>query len=269
MLGFEENTIRLLFFLSTLLLCASLEQCFPRKARVQSRRSRWLANFSLVLINSLVLRLMGPITAISAALYAQAQGWGLLSLWQLPVVLEVFFAVIALDGSIYIQHVLSHKIPLLWRLHRVHHVDRDIDVTTGIRFHPIEVILSMLFKCVVIVLLGAPVFAVFVFEVLLNISPMFNHANIRLPLWLDRYLRMVIVTPDMHRIHHSVVHTETDSNYGFCLSWWDYLCRTYTSEPLHGHEAMTIGLKEHQHEFTVKPLWCLRFPFLSNRREIE
>ena len=262
MISFDDAWLRLSVFIAVLVLCAVLEALFPRRQRSQQRSTRWLTNLGMVFLNSVVLRLMGPVAALSVAAYAQSQGWGLLSWLAIPSVLAVVVAMVLLDFAIYWQHVLSHKIPVLWCLHRVHHADRDIDVTTGIRFHPIEVMLSMVYKCAIVLLLGAPVIAVFLFEVLLNASAMFNHANMRLPLWLDRLLRTAIVTPDMHRVHHSVIEKETNSNYGFCLSIWDRWFGSYIPQPSKGHDAMTIGLQEYQHEKPARILWCLRLPFL-------
>ena len=190
-----------------------------------------------------------------------ANGWGILSWIDWPFWLEVAVAAVLLDMAIYWQHVASHKIPVLWRVHRVHHADRDIDATTGIRFHPVEIVLSMLYKFVVIIALGAPALGVFIFEVLLNGSAMFNHANLKLPAWLDRVLRTLIVTPDMHRVHHSVIHHETDSNYGFNLSIWDRLFGSYIDQPEKGHDGMTIGLNDYQTDNPSRLDWSLLLPF--------
>lgn len=259
----DENQLRLGIFAAVLVLMAILETALPKRERVQRRKSRWLTNLSLVVINSIVLRLMGPVAAIFVADYAIENGWGLLrqSPISLPLLLEITLVVVLLDLSIYVQHVASHRIPVLWRLHKVHHADRDIDVTTGIRFHPIEVSLSMVYKCVIILLLGPLALSVVVFEIILNASAMFNHANIKLPKRLDNILRLFIVTPDMHRVHHSVIPDETNSNYGFFLPIWDRLFKTYISQPKEGHHGMTIGLKEHQTDNPSKLTWIISMPF--------
>ena len=238
----NEAAIRLSVFGGVFAVMALLEMMMPRKDRTQPRATRWFTNVAVVVVDTLTLRLLFPILAVGVAAYSTAQGWGLLNLIDLPFWLEVLIAAVLLDCAIYWQHVASHKIPILWKVHRMHHADRDIDVTTGARFHPVEIVLSMLYKFVVIILLGAPAFAVFIFEVLLNGSAMFNHANWRMPLWADRIVRQLFVTPDMHRVHHSVERPETDSNFGFCLSWWDRLFRTYRQAPQAGHDGMQIGI---------------------------
>ena len=202
-----------------------------------------------------------PVAAIAAAFYAQAHGIGLLNNVAWPEWLKIVVALLALDLAIWAQHLASHKLPLFWRLHQVHHADRDIDVTTAVRFHPVEIALSMLWKIVVVVPLGASPFAVFLFEVILNACAMFNHANIALPAWLDGVLRLFVVTPDMHRVHHSVIRREHNSNYGFNLSLWDRLFRTYTAQPEAGHQGMTIGLTPYQSEAPTRFGWSLWLPF--------
>ena len=203
---------------------------------------RWINNLGLVALNTVLLRLLFPAAAVGIAAFAADQGWGLLNYFQTPAWLAIPAAVIAMDFVIWLQHVMVHAIPLLWRLHRVHHADPDYDVTTGARFHPIEIILSMLIKFATILLLGPPVVAVIIFEVLLNATAMFNHGNVRLPTGIDRVLRWFVVTPDMHRVHHSVEDDETNSNFGFNLPWWDRLFGTYRDQPRGGHEGMTIGI---------------------------
>ncbi len=245
------------------IVCATLEAIFPKKRRTQTRVKRWFSNISIILIDSVVVRLIGQLSAVAVAFYAAEQGWGVFNWLSLPTWLEVILAVALLDLAIYVQHVASHKIPLLWKMHRVHHADRDIDVTTGTRFHPLEIILSMFYKCLIILVLGPSVFAVFLFEVILNASAMFNHSNLRLTAWLDKILRTIIVTPDMHRIHHSVINRETDSNYGFFLSIWDKLFKTYNEQPEQGHDNMVIGLNEYQSDKPSNLIWCLKLPFLK------
>lgn len=261
----SELTLRLGAFVLVLLAMALLELAAPRRRLVQSKLSRWVTNLGMAGLNSLVLKAMAalavPLSAMAAAIYAQAQGWGLLNSIGLPTWLEISAAIVVLDGAIYLQHVASHKIPMLWRLHRVHHADRDFDVTTGIRFHPVEIALSMLYKIVLVVLIGPAPVAVLLFEVILNSCALFNHANLALPRWLDAPLRLILVTPDMHRVHHSVLRREHDTNYGFNLSIWDRLFGTYTSQPEGGHTAMTIGLNEFQTDAPGRLSWSLMLPF--------
>jgi sterol desaturase/sphingolipid hydroxylase (fatty acid hydroxylase superfamily) len=197
-----------------------------------------------VALDTLLVRLLFPTTAVGLALVCEARGWGLLQVMALPAWQTIPLSVVALDLAIYLQHVLFHAVPALWRLHRMHHADQDIDVTTGIRFHPVEILLSMGIKLGVVAALGTPAVAVLVFEVLLNATSMFNHSNVRMPLWLDRILRWVVVTPDMHRVHHSIVRRETNSNFGFNLPWWDRLFGTYRDQPAAGHDDMTIGITQ-------------------------
>jgi sterol desaturase/sphingolipid hydroxylase (fatty acid hydroxylase superfamily) len=218
------------------------ELAAPRRALTLPKAVRWSNNIGLVVFNTALLRLLFPAAAVGMAAFAAQQGWGLLNYLELPFWLAVLVAVIALDFVIWLQHVMVHAIPVLWRLHRVHHADPDYDLTTGARFHPIEIILSMLIKFATIAVLGPPVVAVIIFEVLLNATAMFNHGNVRLPAKVDRVLRWFIVTPDMHRVHHSVEHDETNSNFGFNLPWWDRLFGTYRDQPRGGHEGMTIGI---------------------------
>ena len=256
-----EGVIRFAVFAGVFVLMAVLEAVFPRKDRVLPRAHRWLTNGGFVVIDTLALRLVLPVLAVGMAGIAARNGWGLFNSLALPFWLEVALAFIILDLLIYAQHVATHKIPMLWRLHKVHHADRDIDATTGVRFHPVEIVLSMTYKLLCVVILGAPALAVFLFEVVLNAAALFNHANVRLPSGVDRIARRVIVTPDMHRVHHSVHRQETDSNYGFFLSVWDRMFRTYIAEPRDGHGAMTIGLSDYQDEKPARLLWSLWLPF--------
>ncbi|MDT8321771.1 MAG: sterol desaturase family protein [Xanthomonadales bacterium] len=237
-----ESIIRLGVFLSVFAVMALWELYAPRRALKLSKMMRWGNNLGLVVFNTVLLRLLFPAAAVGMAVFAARQGWGLLNHFEWPFWLALVIAVAALDFVIWLQHVMVHSIPLLWRLHRVHHADPDYDLTTGARFHPLEIILSMLIKFSAIVVLGPPVAAVIVFEVLLNATAMFNHANVRLPAALDRVLRWFVVTPDMHRVHHSVETDEMNSNFGFNLPWWDRLLGTYRAQPRGGHEGMTIGL---------------------------
>ena len=257
----HEAVLRLSVFVSVLVGMGLAEALAPRRARVMARSRRWFANIAIVVTGTIALRLLMPLIAVGAAAIAATRGWGILNVAVLPDWLSFMLAFILLDLAVYGQHVASHKFAPLWALHKVHHADRDFDVTTALRFHPVEILASMAYKIVVVIMLGAPVAAVIVFEVVLNASAMFNHANLRLPLGLDKALRKVIVTPDMHRVHHSVVRVETDSNYGFCLPWWDYLFATYRAQPEAGHDAMTIGLPDYQDEKPASFLWSLWLPF--------
>ncbi len=232
----------------------------PRRPLSQSKAVRWYGNLGIVALNTLVLRAVLPMAPLAVAGLAAERGWGVLNLLDVPAWLAVVLAVIALDFAIYLQHVMFHAVPALWRLHRMHHADLDFDVSTGVRFHPIEVLLSALIKMAVVVVVGAPALAVLVFEVVLNATSMFNHGNVRLPAALDRRLRWGVVTPDMHRVHHSIAAEETNSNFGFNLPWWDRLLGTYRAQPAAGHQGMTIGIEMfrdpgalHLHRMLVQP----------------
>ncbi|HHN67917.1 MAG TPA: sterol desaturase family protein [Thermopetrobacter sp.] len=258
----HELMIRLGFFFGVFAVMALWEAAAPARSLSVPKAKRWLNNLGLVALNSLVLRLLFPAAAVGVAALAEQQGWGALRYWGVPFGLAVVVAVVAMDLIIYLQHVMVHAVPLLWRLHQVHHADLDYDVTTGARFHPLEIILSMLIKFAAIVLLGAPVVAVVIFEVVLNAAAMFNHGNVRLPASLDRFLRVLLVTPDMHRIHHSVEDDEANSNFGFNLSWWDRLFGTYRDQPRAGHRGMTIGIHRYRDPRKVNQLpGMLALPF--------
>ncbi len=239
----HEPAIRLGAFLGILVVMAGWEALAPRRPRSVSRWLRWPSNLGIVVLNTVVLRLAIPVTAIGVAALGEHNGWGVLNLVALPGWMRIVAAVLVLDVAVYFQHAVFHAVPALWRLHRMHHADVDFDVTTGARFHPIEILLSMGLKLAVVAALGAPPIAVLVFEVALNATAMFNHGNVGLPAWLDRMLRWIVVTPDMHRVHHSVVPRETNSNFGFNLPWWDRLFGTYCAEPTGGQAGMTIGLE--------------------------
>lgn len=259
----NELVIRLGVFFGLFLVLASIETLLPRRARVQTRAARWTTNWGLSICNTATLQLVAiavPALAAGAALDAGTNGWGLFNKIAAPFWLEVLLAILIFDFAIWLQHLITHKIPLLWRLHRVHHADRDMDVTTAIRFHPVEIALSMLLKIGLVYALGPSVLGIILFEILLNGTAMFNHANIRLPLPLDRAMRRVLVTPDMHRVHHSVHRHEHDSNYGFSLSIWDRLFGTYIGQPAEGHDAMTVGL-HWQDDRPAKLGWVLALPF--------
>jgi sterol desaturase/sphingolipid hydroxylase (fatty acid hydroxylase superfamily) len=238
----SEQLFRFGSFLVVFAALALWEWLAPRRDRAFPRRARWPHNAGLLFVDVIVLRVVAPGAAIAVALAGEARGWGLVNALGVPSWAAVPFAVALLDLAIYFQHVTFHAVPALWRLHRVHHSDLDVDVTTGTRFHPIEILISTAIKCVAVGAIGAPAIAVLAFEVLLNAAAMFNHANVRLPLALDRVLRWVVVTPDMHRVHHSVVYNESSSNFGFNLPWWDRLFGTYRAQPAAGHERMTIGV---------------------------
>lgn len=260
----HEAAVRLGIFFGVFAVLAACEVLAPRRPLVLGRGRRWLTNWAISVAGVMVIALLKVglgAAAVIAAIDAREAGWGLFNRVDWPVWLEVALVFVALDFAIWLQHLASHKIPMLWRLHRVHHADRDIDVTTAIRFHPLELALSMVFKIGLVYLLGGPVVAVVIFEVVLNGAAMFNHANLRLPERVDRWLRRVIVTPDMHRVHHSVHRAEHDANYGFNLAIWDRLFGTYVAQPANGHLGMKIGLGEHQTNAPTRIGWSLTFPF--------
>lgn len=240
----NEPTIRLAFFLGILTAMAFWEVVAPRRRIEIPRLIRWTNNLGVVVIDTVLVRLTYPIAAVGLALFAEQNGWGLFNIFEVPDWVAILASIVVMDFVIYLQHVLFHAVPALWRLHRMHHADLGFDVTTGLRFHPVEILLSMGIKFGVVAALGPPAVAVLVFEVILNGTAMFNHSNIRLPERFDRVLRLFVVTPDMHRVHHSVTRSETDSNYGFNLPWWDRLLGTYTAQPKDGHEGMTIGFEQ-------------------------
>lgn len=248
MFAATESTVRLASFAGVFLAMALWELLAPRRKLTVKRPLRWLSNLSLVVINTICARLVVPLSAVAMAELAARRHWGLFNWLAWPPWLEIVLVVVIFDLVIYLQHVMFHYVPALWRLHMVHHADLDIDVTTGVRFHTIEIVLSMLLKVAITAALGASAWAVVIFEVLLNATSMFSHSNVRLPLALDRLLRMIVVTPDMHRVHHSALRHETNSNFGFNLSWWDMLLGTYRDQPQTGHEQMTIGLEQFRDE---------------------
>ena len=259
----NEKIIRLSIFIGLFAILALAEVAIPRRSNGPKRSTRWTTNWGLVLIDTFTLRLMAialPLLAVGATLDAQAKGWGVFNILNWHPVLEFLLTILILDFLIWGQHVVTHKIPLLWRLHRVHHADTHMDVTTAIRFHPIEIALSMLLKIGAVYVLGPAVVAVVVFEIMLNGLAMFSHSNLNIPIWLDRILRRVIVTPDMHRVHHAVNRSEHDSNYGFALSIWDRIFGTYLAQPKGGHTDMKIGL-QWQDDRPEKLRWSLLLPF--------
>ncbi|MDX2471828.1 MAG: sterol desaturase family protein [SAR324 cluster bacterium] len=267
----NETTIRLSFFVGILLTMAILELIIPQRKLQFSKVTRWVNNLGLVVLNSILLRFLAPIMATGAAVIATEKSIGIFNLFELPYYLEIFLMVALLDFSIYLQHALVHALPLFWRLHRMHHADLDYDVTTGSRFHPIEIFISMGYKITVVMVLGVRVEAVILFEILLNATAMFNHSNIRLPKRLDQVIRIFLVTPDMHRVHHSVIPKETNSNFGFALPWWDYLCGTYQKEPRHGQLGMTIGLEvlREEKELTLPALLVQPFKSVKDQYSLQ
>jgi sterol desaturase/sphingolipid hydroxylase (fatty acid hydroxylase superfamily) len=260
----SEALLRLSCFGAIFLVMMLWEIVAPRRALSVSKLQRWTHNIALLLVNSVVLRLLFPAAAVGIAYAVNNAGWGLFNQLELPFWFEVIAAVLVLDLAIYLQHLLMHRQPLLWRLHRVHHADLDIDMTTGSRFHTIEIVFSMLVKWLVIFLLGPALLAVLIFETLLNGMAVFNHANVSLPLKLDRLLRLLLITPDVHRVHHSILRHETNSNYGFNLSIWDRAFGTYIDQPEKGHSAMTIGIPEFRDPEQVDRLpGMLTLPFVG------
>ena len=256
----HEPLVRLLCFAGVFALLALWEIAAPRRNQQIGRAWRWPHNLGVVVVDAIVLRLLFPTAAVGMAIFAEAKGWGLLNVVALPGWAKVIAAIVILDLAIYLQHVLFHAVPALWRLHRMHHADLEFDVTTGVRFHPIEIVLSMLLKFAVIAAFGAPALGVLIFEVLLNATSMFSHSNVRIAPGIDRWLRWLVVTPDMHRVHHSIERKETDSNYGFNLPWWDRLFGTYRPAPEAGHDGMTIGIKQFRdlRELRLDRMLCSR-----------
>ncbi|MFA6245034.1 MAG: sterol desaturase family protein [Candidatus Hydrogenedentales bacterium] len=262
----HEGPIRLASFLAVFAAMALWELASPRRVPHVPKGYRWFANLMLVAVGTGVVRIVLPMAAVGAAEWARARGWGLFNLWDAPAWASWGVSVAALDFAIYEQHVVFHRVPVLWRLHKVHHADVDIDVTTGLRFHPLEILLSMAIKMGVVIALGAPAGAVVVFEVVLNATSMFNHSNVKIPFTLDRVLRLIVVTPDMHRVHHSVDVREHNRNFGFNVPWWDRLCGTYQAQPGAGHDGMAIGLAQYQGVLRQTLGWLLTLPFRGASR---
>jgi len=261
-----EALLRLSIFAGVLAVLAVAEGLWPRRTLSFGRTRRWFANLGLSVLNTAMLRVsffVIPALSVFAAFYAEGRGWGVLPAAGVSGWTGVVVAFLALDLAIYAQHVAFHFVPPLWRLHRVHHADPDIDVTTAVRFHPIEILISQAWKIAVVLALGAPVLAVVAFEIALNATAMFSHANLRVPLGVDGVVRTVLVTPDMHRVHHSIHKRETNSNFGFNLSIWDRLFGTYLAQPADGHLKMTIGLVSYRNDAATRFGWLLRFPFLK------
>jgi sterol desaturase/sphingolipid hydroxylase (fatty acid hydroxylase superfamily) len=261
-LDIYEPLLRLGSFFVVFTAMAVWEIWAPRRSRQFSRLQRWPHNIALLVIDVVIIRIVAPGLAIAVAMVGEVNGWGLLNSIALPHWLAIVAAVAFLDLVIYFQHVIFHAVPTLWRLHRVHHADLDTDVTTGTRFHPIEILISTGIKCGAVAAIGAPALAVLLFEVLLNATAMFNHANARIPLSVDRFLRWIVVTPDMHRVHHSIMYDESSSNFGFNAPWWDRVFGTYRAQPRDGHEAMTVGIDAFRtpedlriDRLLIQPLW--------------
>lgn len=272
----NEPVIRLGAFAGIFTVIALWELGAPRRLQRLPRRGRWPSNVAIVVLNTFLVRLLFPIAAVGVAVLAEARGFGLLQAIQAPPWLALVASLVLLDLAIYLQHVLFHAVPALWRVHRMHHADLEFDVTTGARFHPIEIVLSMVIKLGVVAALGTPAVAVVIFEVVLNATSMFNHGNVRIPARVDGVLRWILVTPDMHRVHHSVVPRETNSNFGFNVPWWDRLFGTYRAQPAAGHEAMTIGIEQFRdpHELRldrmlVQPFRAGDRSYALGRREIS
>lgn len=262
----NEVAIRLGLFLGVFSLMGVWEAVAPRRALNAPKGIRWLNNLGITVLNGVLVRLLFPAAAVGIALRADAQGWGLFNSISAPEGVAGVLSVLALDLAIYAQHWLFHRVPLLWRLHRMHHTDLDVDVTTGARFHPLEILLSMMIKMAAVALLGAPAWSVVVFEVLLNATSMFNHSNAAFTTAADRLLRLIVVTPDMHRVHHSVIMAETDSNFGFNLPWWDRIFRTYRDQPSRGHQGITLGLANYRDPKWLTLQWMLAVPFADKER---
>lgn len=259
----HEALIRFGVFTGLFSLFAIIEALVPRRVRTQPRRTRWVTNWAIIILDTLTLRALAfalPLLAVGAAIDAGNQGWGLLNQLEFPLWIKALVTILIFDFAIWLQHLITHKIPILWRFHRVHHADRDIDVTTAIRFHPVEIALSMLLKIGLVYLLGPPAIGIILFEIILNGTAMFNHANINIPQPVDSVIRKILVTPDMHRVHHSDRRGEHDSNYGFALSIWDRMFGTYIAQPELGHDDMTIGL-QWQDNRPSKLGWSLALPF--------
>jgi sterol desaturase/sphingolipid hydroxylase (fatty acid hydroxylase superfamily) len=259
----HEPVVRLGAFGGIFAVMALWEIGAARRELSAAKGSRWFANIGITVLNTIVIRVLFPSAVVGVALVAAERGWGLFNIVQVPAVISILGSILALDFIIYLQHVIFHAVPLLWRLHMVHHADLDCDVTTGFRFHPLEAVISMPIKFAAVVLLGPPAVAVLIFEVVLSAASVFNHGNVCIPLPLDRVVRWFVVTPDMHRVHHSVDPRETNSNFGFNLSWWDRLLGTYRSQPAEGHEAMAIGLSQFKDGRRQTLLWVLALPFVG------
>lgn len=262
--GISEGSLRFGTFIAIFFVMTVLETWLPRRNRRFARIKRWPTNIAVLLSAFAAVSattFIIPVTATITAFAAQANGWGLFNILDLPIWLEWVIAFVVLDFVIWAQHLVTHKVPVLWRIHRVHHSDEDLDATSAVRFHPLEIVLSIFVKAAAVLILGADPLLVVIFEAVINGTALFNHANFKIPVQVDRWLRWVLVTPDMHRVHHSIINRETDSNYGFALSIWDRLFRVYNDQPEMGHDGMTIGLKEWQDDAPTRLGWTLLLPF--------
>jgi len=257
-----ESIIRLGSFAGMLIIMGVAESLWPRRTLTASKMRRWTSNVSMSFLSTILVRLILPLVPTGVALYCTTHGYGFFNLTTIPTSVAIVISVLFMDMVIYWQHVMFHRVPMLWRIHRMHHIDLDIDASTGIRFHPIEITMSMGIKLIVIFLLGPPALAVLIFEVALNGCALFNHANVRLPLPLDSFLRLLVVTPDMHRVHHSVDMREANMNYGFNFPWWDRVFGTYKAQPDKGHQGMTIGLNIFRDKQYMSITRMLQIPFL-------
>ena len=258
----NQSLLRLGTFFLLLGLFLLLEQQWPRRVRVSTSVNRWYSNFGLLFLNIIAVRLLVPLATFEAALIAADNNWGIFNLLGLPVIVNLIASIVVFDLLIYIQHVVFHRIPLLWRIHRVHHTDIEFDVTTGVRFHPLEIVLSLLYKLTAVIVFGPAAFAIIVYEILLNAASLFTHSNVRLKQKADAAIRKIIVTPDMHRVHHSVLRKETDSNFGNIFSCWDKLFKTYRAQPQGGHDNMIIGLDKFREMSGEKLMQLLKLPFI-------
>ena len=265
----EEPALRPVVFVGLTLVFIVLESIRPKRKRSHGRTQRWVGNFGILVLGTIVARLVLPVAPVGAAAWASHQEIGLFNNIEIPSAFAGVCAFLALDFLIYCQHRLFHSVPMFWRLHRMHHTDLDFDVTTGVRFHPIEIMLSLIIKILAVIGLGASPLAVLMFEIVLNGTSLFNHANLNLPAPLDRTLRLFVVTPDMHRVHHSVRREETDSNFGFNLPWWDRLLGTYRAQPVDGHDGMIIGLPEFRDERSIRLGQLIIQPFVTDQRPAE
>lgn len=266
MMDVSETLVRLGFFAAIFFVVAQIEKIAPRRILLKSKFKRWIGNLGMQIIDVVILRLIFPVLPFGVAVICAQRGWGLLNYFQIIQPLPLIIGLLFLDFIIYLQHMVFHFVPIFWRVHMVHHTDQDIDVTTALRFHPLEIILSLLIKFAAVATIGAPPLSVLIFEITLNGASMFNHGNVRIPLSLERIIRMVLVTPDMHRVHHSVIARETNSNYGFSVSWWDRIFGTYKAQPQEGHEKMKIGLNGYHDDRSLKLSALLTMPFVYQKR---
>jgi len=262
----NEAYIRLGFFFGMFIIMAIYEVVSPKRKLTTPKASRWFTNLSITFLNSLLLRWLFPVLAIGMAYIAEEKGLGILNKFEMPEYMSVLIAVLFLDFIIYAQHYAFHVLPHPWKLHMMHHTDMDLDVTSGARFYPIEIMLSMFIKVSIVMIIGAPPMAVLIFEVLLNATAMFNHSNVNIPVSIDRIVRLFVVTPDMHRVHHSVIIRETNSNYGFNFPWWDRMFGTYNDQPVKGHHGMTIGLPNFRKPKELVFPKLLKIPFQDKER---